>query len=160
MAVAKQPLLAETLEGDPLSLAKCGGDDDLYSCGYFESVKIVTQILNYAALFRFYQYLAISFCIIALFKCFLIISFHKRLSILSQTLYEASTDIFHWGVTLTLVHAVFATVFHYLFGPKMNNFSTWTGSFTTLLLMVIGLFDVSGKSLNIILKKEQMKKKN
>ena len=143
-----EPVLADILEGDPLSPLKCGTTG--YSCGYRESLDLVAQILWYAKLNWMYEYLAMCFSVFALIECFCILSFHRRLSILTVTLLEAASDIFHWGVVVGILTVVFATVFHYHFGPKIGEFSTWGSSFGTLLLMVVGLYSVDTGSLDSI----------
>jgi hypothetical protein len=80
----------------------------------------------------------IAFSVIGLLRCFLILSFHKRLSILTETLWTGLVDIYHWVVVLTMFTTVFATVFHYMLGTQNETFSTFWGSFKELLLLIVG----------------------
>ena len=68
----------------------------------------------------------------------MILSFHKRLSILTETLWEGFVDIYHWGIVLIMFTCVFSVLFNFLFGSTLEKFSTIWLSFQSLMLMVIG----------------------
>ena len=55
---------------------------------YSEAVIMLGELVGITFLYDFYALLNIGFCILALARCFLILSFHKRLSILTETLWE------------------------------------------------------------------------
>ena len=64
------------------------------------------------------QFMNVAFSVIGLLRCFLILSFHKRLSILTETLWTGLVDIYHWVVVLGMFTTVFSTVFHYMLGTQ------------------------------------------
>ncbi|GMH62226.1 hypothetical protein TL16_g03433 [Triparma laevis f. inornata] len=121
----------ELREADPL-----GGDDS-----YDSAIKMVSEQVDIKNIYDLYSEINILFCVLALVRCFMILSFHKRLSILTETLWEGLVDIYHWAMVLALFTTIFATVFYHLFGADTEQFSTWFKAFKSLLLLVVGLGD-------------------
>ena len=102
---------------------------------------MLDELVGITSLYDFYAFLNIGFCILALARCFLILSFHKRLSILTETLWEGFVDIYHWVIVWITFTCIFATVFFHLLGADMEAFSSWGSSFKTLFLLVVGVGD-------------------
>eukprot|EP00520_Triparma_pacifica_P000465 CAMPEP_0118639486 /NCGR_PEP_ID=MMETSP0785-20121206/4247_1 /TAXON_ID=91992 /ORGANISM="Bolidomonas pacifica, Strain CCMP 1866" /LENGTH=1063 /DNA_ID=CAMNT_0006530813 /DNA_START=111 /DNA_END=3298 /DNA_ORIENTATION=- len=120
--------IAELQDTDPLT-----GDD-----GFTNLVVDMVDFIYMKELYAFYAFINVGFSILGLLRVFLILSFHKRLSILTETLWTGLIDIYHWMVVLMMFTTVFATVFHYMLGAHSEKFSTFWGSFKELLLLVVG----------------------
>ncbi|GMH87161.1 hypothetical protein TrST_g6222 [Triparma strigata] len=129
--IAWNSLHWELREADPL-----GGDES-----YENAIKMISEQVEIKGIYDLYGEVNILFCVLALVRCFIILSFHKRLSILTETLWEGLVDIYHWAAVLAIFTTIFATVFFHLFGAEAEQFSTWFKSFKSLLLLVVGLGD-------------------
>jgi hypothetical protein len=107
--------------------------------GYEPAVNLVTSMILLDQLTNLYSYIQTIFGVLALFRCFNILSFHKRLSMMTETLWEGFVDMYHWSLVIIILTLVFSTLFHLIFGSSNEKFSTIGGSAENLLLMVIGL---------------------
>jgi hypothetical protein len=111
--------------------------------GYANSVFMVSKLVDISFMYVVYEYTIVVFGVVALVNTFLILSFHRRLGILSTTLAEGGEDIFHWATALLIFSSIFAAVFHFLFCAEHEAFSTYAGAFQALVLIIFGAFEIS-----------------
>eukprot|EP00928_Gymnodinium_smaydae_P094689 TRINITY_DN7992_c0_g2_i1.p1 TRINITY_DN7992_c0_g2~~TRINITY_DN7992_c0_g2_i1.p1 ORF type:complete len:844 (+),score=196.04 TRINITY_DN7992_c0_g2_i1:104-2533(+) len=63
---------------------------------------------------------------------------NKRLQLVTNTLVDAATDIFHFSVVFFAIFLTFASIGHLLFGRDISEFSTIGSSIDTAHIMLIG----------------------
>jgi len=86
---------------------------------------------------RYLQLQGISF-LIMLMRCLKMLGFQHRISLVTDTLYEASGDLFHWAVIEVGVIVGFAFLGTLYLGHRVEAFSSFKESFLTCTIILMG----------------------
>ena len=68
------------------------------------------------------------------------LSFHRRLAIVTTTIYHAATDLLHFVVPFSIIISCYAFMAWTLIGRQNDDFSTFERSFVSLSLVALGDF--------------------
>mmetsp|Transcript_17866 Transcript_17866/g.46048 ORF Transcript_17866/g.46048 Transcript_17866/m.46048 type:complete len:413 (+) Transcript_17866:183-1421(+) len=98
----------------------------------------MTVISDFLALFRMYLGM---FMLLVACACLEAFAAQPRLAILTETIYAAGTDLFHFMVVLSIVFLSYVISGMFLFGRRVWEFSKITRAIPTCFLMLFGDFD-------------------
>ena len=74
-----------------------------------------------------------------------ILDFQPRIALVTKTIEAAASDLFHFSILFTALHAGFSTCGMILFGIYVDDFTTFGNSVRTLFSILIGNSDVDDK---------------
>lgn len=77
-------------------------------------------------------------CLMALFFIIDLMKFHKRIALINEVLNNIMMDFYHFCIVLLIVIVVYSTLFQTLFGPFLENFNSFSATFTVLIRIALG----------------------
>mmetsp|Transcript_22574 Transcript_22574/g.29562 ORF Transcript_22574/g.29562 Transcript_22574/m.29562 type:complete len:800 (+) Transcript_22574:336-2735(+) len=114
---------------------------DLGMAGLKTIIELVTQLTQHSLILDTYDNLAVSTAVFSVFLVFKALKFHKQVSLITDTLTKAMTDLIHFLVIFLFVHFLFSAIMWIMVGSQLEDYKTLSSSLSHMLLVTFGSFD-------------------
>merc|ERR1719191_2059322 len=98
------------------------------------------EVDNLAFLVMWYRILISDYMLLIMIRLFKAFKGHPRLAVVTNTIYVAGSDLFHFGIVFTSIFLAFAYSGTLLFGRRLSGFSTFSKSCGSCFAIACGEF--------------------
>jgi hypothetical protein len=111
--------------------------------GFIDAYRMFEDMERLVMLMDLYLALTVYSVVLMVLRVIKVFDFHPRLGLVTRTLSKASADLYHFLAIFLFVLFSYGTIGHLTFGSTVREFSTFSGSITELLRLLLADLEVA-----------------